>query len=157
LAKSTGPPVYSDDIWEVSEDSDAMPRAWIVHHVEIDSSKQRPVKQLIDPAFDLKHVAVIDAPLDSSLEPAPADSRDVVGWLAYELNRLEVETTTGSPGLLILGEVFYPGWKAFVDGSPVKLYRAYGLVRAVSIPKGSHRVSLRYEPVSVRWGALLTV
>jgi uncharacterized membrane protein YfhO len=58
---------------------------------------------------------------------------------------------------MVLGEVYYPGWKAFVDGSPVKLYEANGLVRAVPIPQGTHQVSVRYEPATVRWGAILTI
>ncbi len=157
MAKSTGPPVYSDAMWEVSEDSDAMPRAWIVHQAEIDSSKKRPVKQLIDPAWDLGRAAVIDEPLETPLQAGPAESHDDVRWVAYEPNRLEMEAVSDAAGLLVLGEAFYPGWTAVVDGSPTKIYRAYGLVRAVFIPRGSHRVSLRYEPASVRWGAILTI
>jgi len=156
-AKSTGPPIYSDGIWEVSEHADALSRAWIVHHVEVDSSKQRPLKQLIDPAFDLKQTAVIDEPLQSPVQAGLAESRDSVRWLAYEPNHLEVEATTDAAGLLVLGEVFYPGWTALVDGSPAKLYRAYGLVRAVLVPRGTHDVSLRYKPASFRWGAILTI
>jgi uncharacterized membrane protein YfhO len=115
------------------------------------------LKQLIDPAFDLKRTAVIDEPLESPVQAGLAESRDSVRWLAYEPNHLEVEATTDAAGLLVLGEVFYPGWTALVDGSPAKLYRAYGLVRAVLIPKGTHDVSLRYKPASFRWGAILTI
>jgi len=157
LAKSSGPAVYSDNLWEVYEDPDAMPRAWLVHQVEVDASTQRPSKRLIDPGFDLKRIAVVDQPLEAPLEAVSSDSADAVRWVAYEPNRLEVEITTAAPGLLVLGEVFYPGWKAFVDDRPVKIYRADGLVRAVAVAKGTHRVSVRYEPASVRWGAILSV
>ena len=157
LAKSSGPAVYSDDLWEVYENPDAMPRAWIVHQVEVDPSTQRPLKQLIDPGFDLKRIVVIDQPLEVPLEAVSSESADAVRWVAYEPNRLELDVSTELPGLLVLGEVFYPGWKASVDDRPVKIYRADGLVRAVAVPKGTHRVSVRYEPASVRWGAILSV
>jgi hypothetical protein len=157
MAKSIGPAVYSDDLWEVYEDPDAMPRSWIVHEVEVDSSNERPSRRVIDPSFDLKRIAVVDQPLDISLERVSSESADTVRWLAYEPNRVELEVATKGAGLVVLGEVYYPGWKAFVDGSPVKLYRADGLVRGVVVPKGTHRVSVRYEPASVRWGAILTV
>ena len=82
---------------------------------------------------------------------------DSVRWLSYEPNRIELEVITDSPGLLVLGEVFYPGWSARVDGSPAPIYRADGVVRAVPLSKGTHRVSMRYEPASVRWGAILSI
>jgi hypothetical protein len=157
MAKSTGPAVYSDDLWEVYEDPEAMPRSWIVHEVEVDSSNQRPAKQVIDPSFDLKRIAVVEQPLDMPLERVSSESAEAVRWLADEPNRVELEVATEGAGLVVLGEVFYPGWKAFVDGSPAKLYRADGLVRAVAVPRGTHRVSVRYEPASVRWGAILSV
>jgi len=156
-AKSIGSAVYNDDLWEVYENPDAMPRAWIVHQVEVDPSTQRPSRRLIDPRFDLKRVAVIDQPLESPLESASPDSADKVRWLAYEPNLLELEVATEGGGLLVLGEVFYPGWKAFLDGSSTRIYRADGLVRAVAVPKGIHRITMRYEPASVRWGAILTL
>jgi hypothetical protein len=157
LAKSVGPAVYSDDLWDVYEDPDAMPRSWIVHQVEVDSSNQRPPQQVIDPGFDLRRIAVVDQPLDVPLERVPSESTDAIRWLAYEPNRVELEVGTEGAGLVVLGEVYYPGWKAFVNGSPAKLYRADGLVRGVVVPKGTHRVSVRYEPASVRWGAILSV
>jgi hypothetical protein len=157
VAKSTGTAVYSDDVWEVDEDPDAMPRSWIVHRVEVDPSTERPSKQLVDPRFDLRRIAVIDRPLEAPLESVSPESTDTVRWLTYQPNRVDVEVTTDAAGLLVLGEIFYPGWKAFVDGSPAQIYRAYGLVRAVAVPRGTHRVSVRYEPASVRWGTMLTV
>jgi len=156
-AKSAGPAVYTDDVWEVYENPDAMPRSWIVHQAEVDPSSDRPSKRLIDPTFDLRRMAVIDRPLEAPIEAASSESADSVRWLAYEPNRVEVETATEAAGLLVLGEVFYPGWKAFVDGSPARIYRVDGLIRGVAVPKGTHRVSVRYEPASVRWGAILTV
>ncbi len=71
-----------------------------------------------------------------------------------------MKTTTGAPGLLMLSEVYYPAWKAYVDGEPAPLYRADHLFRAVPVPAGEHTVELRYESRSLRVGtaiSLLTV
>jgi uncharacterized membrane protein YfhO len=62
-----------------------------------------------------------------------------------------------SPGLLVLSEVFYPGWRCEVDGIPARIYRADGILRGIWIGRGLHRITMRYSPNSVRWGAFLSV
>ena len=156
--KSTGAtPVYSDDMWNVYENPEALPRAWIVHSVEVDRSAERPLKRIVDPTFDLRRTVLVENPVEPPLDGHRVEFEDIVRWLTNEPNRLELEVTAGGPGLLVLSEVFYPGWTARVDGVPATIYRADGLLRAVPIAQGTHRVSLRYKPASVRWGVILTV
>jgi hypothetical protein len=145
---SSAAPVYEDHMWKAYENPTALPRAWVVHRVESDQS---------DRNFDLRRVALIDHPLDTTLSESSNDAADTVRWLRYEPNLVEVEVTTETAGLLVLGEVYYPGWNAQVDGTPAKIYRTDELVRGVSVTRGTHRVLLRYQPASVRWGAILTI
>jgi len=53
-------------------------------------------------------------------------------------------------GSLMLTEIYYPGWKAYVDGSRVTLSGAIGtsagLLDEVSVPAGSHSLTLKYQP-----------
>ena len=55
-------------------------------------------------------------------------------------------------GYVVMNETFFPGWHAWVDGSPRPLLRAYGLFMAVAVGKGVHQVDFRYEPASFRLG-----
>ena len=57
----------------------------------------------------------------------------------------------------MLSEVFYPGWKATIDGNRVQLERADYLITALPLPAGSHTVTYRYDPVSFRIGATGTL
>jgi len=53
--------------------------------------------------------------------------------------------------------VYYPaGWKAYVDGEEVPIYRANYLFRAVPVPAGEHTVTLRFEPESHRIGLIIS-
>jgi hypothetical protein len=135
--------------WNVYENPDVLGRAWIVHQVEVDASNKR----LDDAAFDLSQNATLQEspsfPEHTTKEGKPGEVR----WLSYQPNSLEVETTTDSPGMLILSEVFYPGWTCTVDGVPTKIYRADAVLRGVPVGAGTHRVSMRYRPASVMWGA----
>ncbi len=65
--------------------------------------------------------------------------------------------STGAAGLLVLSEVYYPAWKAYVDGEPARLYVADHALRAVPVPAGEHTVELRYESVSLRIGIATSI
>ena len=55
--------------------------------------------------------------------------------------------------VLVLSEVDYAGWKAFVDGHQTRLfaYSPFGvkLFMAVHVPAGRHRVRFEYEPFGI--------
>jgi uncharacterized membrane protein YfhO len=61
------------------------------------------------------------------------------------------------PGLLVLSEIAYPGWRVFVDGNSEDMEVAEGLLRAVRLDQGVHKVEFIYRPVSVYMGLALWV
>lgn len=73
---------------------------------------------------------------------------------ALRIERIETE----GPARLVLGEAWYPGWTAELDGATVleeDLVRAEGLFMALELPPGRHRVELRFESASVAIGLRL--
>jgi uncharacterized membrane protein YfhO len=71
-------------------------------------------------------------------------------------NRLQLLVNSKEDNLLVLSDTYYPGWKAFVDGTPRKIYRANYGFRAVPLSAGTHRVEFVYHPLSFKLGALFT-
>jgi hypothetical protein len=62
-----------------------------------------------------------------------------------------IEAELACPGLIVVGDAFYPGWRARVDGrrTPVQEVAA---VRAVRAAGGRHLVEFLYRPAPVYWG-----
>jgi hypothetical protein len=154
---SEGTPVYSDDVWNVYENPDALPRAWIVHRVEVDPSTELPLRRLDDPEFDLRNTAIVDEALEAPLDESAAGLAGKVEWVSYGANHLELNASSAGAGMVVFSEVFYPGWKATLDETPVRIRRVNGFLRGVVLPPGNHRIVMRYEPGVVYWGALLTI
>ncbi len=50
-----------------------------------------------------------------------------------------------------------PGWRAWVDGKPQRLFLADGLLQAVPYPKGTDSLTLKYEPASFRLGLFVSL
>ncbi len=68
-------------------------------------------------------------------------------------NRLVVQAQ--GPGELVLSEIVYPGWRAYLDGKPVRILAYQGLLRSVELPEGDHQVKFLFQPASL-WLGLLT-
>jgi uncharacterized membrane protein YfhO len=93
----------------------------------------------------------------SARDAVDDDATDHVAVVTHEPERLVVQTATATDGVLVLSEVAYPGWQATVDGAPTPIYVADGLLRAVALPAGDHRVELRFESDALRIGVLVSL
>ena len=62
-----------------------------------------------------------------------------------------------TPGVLVLSEVFYPAWKAYVDGEEQPILRADGTLRAVALGEGAHTVEFRYRSTTLAIGGLVSL
>lgn len=125
------------------------------YRVEPDAARSwaRVARGETDPS---REVLLEHAPL-AALPPAAALRSALVARLAEDRpERVVAEMTSDSAGLFVLADLFYPGWTAEVDGRPAELLRADGVFRAVALPSGSHRVVFRYQPLSVKIGAVLS-
>ena len=64
----------------------------------------------------------------------------------WQPNRISVDAQ--GPGLLVLSEVYYPGWRAYVDGERIPVLPVDGLLRGVQLEPGNHRIELIFMPIS---------
>lgn len=70
----------------------------------------------------------------------------------YSLNSIKVDVDTPQDGILYFSEVYYPAWKAYVDGKPAKILKTDLCMRSIPVEKGKHLVEMRYESDSFRSG-----
>ena len=75
----------------------------------------------------------------------------------YAPEEVEVNAALQEPGLLVLSDLHYPGWKAEVDGRDVPIERVDYALRGVPLNAGNHLVVFRYEPLSWRLGWIVSL
>ena len=61
------------------------------------------------------------------------------------------------PGLAVVSESAYPGWRVTVDGVPETPRMFEDTFLAVELQPGAHRVAFRYRPASFRWGLGISI
>ena len=134
---------------------DPFPRAWVVHAVEVIPDDQVALARLSTDAFDVRRAALVAEPLDLALGAASAQPSSA-RIIAYGPHEITLEVDAAGDGLLVLSEVYYPGWRASLDGQPAPLVRADYLLRGVPVPAGRHTVRVWYAPPSVRAGLVIS-
>jgi uncharacterized membrane protein YfhO len=75
----------------------------------------------------------------------------------HEPNFIRIDAQMQCRGMVILSDTWFPGWVATVDGKRATIERAYGVVRGVVVEAGTHTIEMRYRPMSVYIGALLSL
>jgi hypothetical protein len=80
-----------------------------------------------------------------------------VHFLSYRPDYMSLEVKTSEPSYLFLSEVFYPGWKASLDGLQTNIYRGNYLFRVIQLTAGNHIVTLYFDPFSIKLGIAITV
>jgi len=99
---------------------------------------------------DLRHVAVADKQFSGQLgHSKDNDSTATVKLTKYEPNQLEYDVNSKNGGVVVFSEIYYPGWKATVDGQEVGVGRVDYVLRAINVKPGSHKVVLSFFPASV--------
>jgi hypothetical protein len=93
--------------------------------------------------------------LPEAAEPPPPIPAHVD---AYTPNQVTMTIDTPGPGLVVLKDVYAPGWSARVDGQPTELVRVNAMVRGVLVREaGHHQLVVSYWPLSMTAGLVLAL
>ncbi len=133
--------------------NEAYPRAWLVTEAEIVSPAAAP-SRLAAADLDLQRVTLLEEAPPLSLQGGVPGT---VRWRTREPERLLLDVDAESSALVILSEVNYPGWRAWVDGEATPVLTADHVLRAVPVTAGEHSVELRFVPTLWLAGAIVSV
>ena len=70
--------------------------------------------------------------------------------------RVEIEARLDVPGIVVLADVFYPGWKLTINGKPAPIYRVNRVMRGAAVREGTHHLVYTFEPDSFRIGRVIS-
>jgi hypothetical protein len=157
--------------FQILRNLNEFPRAWVVHRARwIDSPPSlsrdagggalQEILYADDPLWhdatmrvvDPRMSAWIDTSMRTELGPflsgRPPGPTETVKVSHPSPDRAEIEASLESPGLVILADVYYPGWELTIDGKPAPIYAVNGLMRGGAVPAGIHRLVYSYAPRS---------
>jgi hypothetical protein len=73
----------------------------------------------------------------------------------FERSSNRIAAPVEGPGLLVLSEIIYPGWRVTVDEEEAVLVSVAGILRGVKLDAGRHAVEFVFRPTSLYIGLAL--
>ena len=143
----------------ILEFTDYFPRAWFVTNATSGSDEEAREWLQNASVDEFANSIFIDDPgygTISSTEPATAE----VTVREYSAQRLEFDVRSSGDGFLILSDGYYPGWRAKVDDTEVKILRANLAFRAIPLSGGHHKVEMEFAPPVFKaalWSSICSV
>jgi len=72
-------------------------------------------------------------------------------------NGYQIRTDSAGPAVVVVSQMYYPGWKASVDGLPARVYPVDVALTGFIVPSGVHEVQLYFRPNSFLVGLATSI
>jgi hypothetical protein len=143
----------------VYENTAVLSRAWMSDALAF-SNNVKVYQYLLDTRGSGLHTAVpaVLPKVAAAGEGTPVYAvKNQVSVVSRSATSLVLATDPSSKGLLVVSELYYPGWQAYVDGRKVNTVKAALMLRGVMLAGGQHRIEFRFESTAVLYGAIISL
>ena len=136
---------------------EATPRVYVASQIEAVASDVILDQEEL-PDFERSNEALVDEGSIGLLkrdyrgateDSGPPENRSSARIVSYQRNSVAIEVETERPGVLVLHDIYYPGWEVTVDGERRPVLRTNLLFRGVEVEAGRHRVEFEFRPLSL--------
>jgi hypothetical protein len=141
------PVILQQDGYWIAENRHALPRAYVPRSVRVVTDDRQALPQMASIDFDPRQTAFMteDLRLPDSMQGSVR--------VHYEIpTRAELDIEMQTAGLVLLSDLWDPGWHAELDGAACPIYRVDVALRGFQVPAGKHHIVCTYDPESVRAG-----
>lgn len=141
------PAIMNDAGWRVYELPSNPGRYFFVSRYEVFLQREHLLNRLHDQSFNPQEAVLIEREPPIKISALTSSSKiSSVQVVSEDEGRLSLAVDTPIPQLLVLGQIYYPGWRAQLDGVHVEILRANYSFQAVAVPEGKHSIHLFYDP-----------
>jgi hypothetical protein len=154
--------VFNNGYVAIFENKHALPRVFAVpaSGIEVVSEPAAAFERIRNTSFGPETSVILsEVPASQTLptEAVATPFTSKVEMADFQVNHISLRVTTSSTAALVLSQIWFPGWKATVDGDEVPVLRADGALTGVLLPAGSHDVRFVFRPLSFTIGAFITI
>ncbi|MCX6146505.1 MAG: YfhO family protein [Candidatus Kapabacteria bacterium] len=134
-----------------------MPRAWLVTKAHILNEEQ--IKESMkSQKFNLKKEVILEKNPNITLSnKIDSNFSGKVTISDYESNKIVLTSTAKENSVLVMSEIYYPDWKAYIDGKETEVLRADYCFRAIPITAGNHTIELKFESKAYASGKMISI
>ncbi len=152
---------FDDGHVAVFENKRVLPRAFIVpaSGIEVVPDVGPQFERLKNSSFDPTQTVILSQPLlervyEHTTPPSPENG---VVIEESSVNGYRFRVQSREKALLVVSQIYYPGWHATVDGERVPVVPADYALTGIPVPAGSHEVHFVFDPGSFKIGLAITI
>jgi hypothetical protein len=138
---------------KVFEDTHALPRVYFVDRIRKARDEDYAINILKTDFKTDEAIMTGDVALNPSKEPAQYENEA----MEYTPSDIKLSTKTNKDGILILSYMYFPMWKAKIDGKPVPVRNVNFANMGIKLEKGRHTVEFYYDASLMGWCFVLTL
>ncbi|MFA7625618.1 MAG: YfhO family protein [Candidatus Kapaibacterium sp.] len=140
--------------WFVYENPGMLPRAFFV-----DSAKTLPamdiLKNLKEGNFNPRSIAYFEDNTPQNIQAA--DESATIEFIERKHESVKMKVKTSGNNLLFLSEIYYPLWKAYLNGKEIDIHKTNYAFRSVVIPEGEHELEMRLVVNGFQTGKTISI
>lgn len=129
--------VFQEGQTKIYENTQVSPRAFFTNKVISVKTQQDAINAFFANEKNLSKTAIVQGDTSQSFGIGSAT------MLSYAANTITIKTNNTSQGFLILTDIYYPTWHAYIDGQETKIYPTDVTFRGIVIPAGKHTVEFK--------------
>ena len=141
-----------------------LPRAWFVNEA-LPSSESETINAIKTSIlsngkpFNPKNTALIDLKDNKHFEfkNIKSDKKEQLTILKVNNSNIDILTNTESRKFLVLSDIYYPGWRAYIDNIETKIIKTNLILRGIIIPAGKHNIRFIFQPNTVIIGSFISL
>lgn len=138
--------VFQEGETRVYENQQVLPRVFFVNQIQTVNNRQEAIQELQKKSFDSQKVAIVESEKPSSVQKFSLGKARIID---YDTNRVDIEVDNTGEGFLVLTDVYYSTWHAWILESfnktkELPIVSTDFLFRGIIVPAGKHII--RFEP-----------
>jgi len=95
--------------------------------------------------WDPRKTTILDDDFAANVSGDSYSGSGSIELVNYHPDRMTYSFSSTDKQLAVFSEIYYNGWKAYVDGQEVPISRANHVLRAIEVPAGDHDIIFEFE------------
>ncbi len=149
----------------IYENPTCLPRAFLIAEAVVIKDREDILRRMLRRDFDPRKEVIVEEdirnPKSKIQNPkSKTNLKSKIQIIDYQPNKVIITACAPTDCLLFLSDIYYPGWKAYMDGVETRIYRANYVFRAIKLSKGEHYIEFKYLPQGFKpgsWISLMTI
>ena len=105
--------------------------------------------------FNPREVVYLEKGINTKIEPIEDGAS--IKITEYKNEKISLEAKATGKNFLLLSEIYYPEWKAYVDGKEVEIIKSNYFMRGILLSEGNHKIEFKYESPKFETGKMASL